>query len=80
MGAQIKEIGIKEGLVVINILSTLSDTGRIIYNIPSLSKNGVPFTTENIVPPSVNGEMTKYEFNFDGYKLCLLYTSDAADE
>ena len=70
-GAQIKEIGIKKGLVIVNILSTLPDTGRIIYNIPSLSKNGILFTTENIVPPSINGEMTQYAFNFDGYKLDL---------
>ena len=70
-GAQIKEIGIKEGLVTVNILSTLPDTGRIIYNIPSLTKNGIPFTTENLVPPTINGEMTKYEFNFDDYKLNL---------
>ena len=70
-GAQIKEIGIKKGLVTINIISTLPDTGRIVYNIPSLTKNGMPFTTENLVPPTINGEMTKYEFNFDDYILNL---------
>jgi hypothetical protein len=35
--AQITEIGIKTGLVNIHLVSTIQDTGRIIYNIPSLS-------------------------------------------
>jgi len=69
--AQITEIGIKTGLVNIHLVSTIQDTGRIIYNIPSLSKNGIPFTTEKIVPTTINGESTIYQFNFEDYVLDL---------
>ena len=69
--AQITEIGIKTGLVNIHLVSTIQDTGRIIYNIPSLSKNGTPFSTEKIVPTTINGESTIYQFNFEDYVLDL---------
>ena len=69
--AQITEIGIKTGLVNIHLVSTIQDTGRIIYNIPSLSKNGIPFSTEKIVPTTINGESTIYQFNFEDYVLDL---------
>jgi len=69
--ARLTEIKIKEGAVTINALSTLPDTGKIEYNIPSLTKNGVPFTSVSVIPPTINGEMTKIEFNFDGYLLDL---------
>ena len=68
-GVELNEVKIKEGIVTINALSTLPDTGRIIYNIPSLKKNGVSFTSINIIPPSINGEMTTITHNFDGYVL-----------
>ena len=70
-GAQIHEIGIKEGSVTIYALSTIPDTGRIVFNIPSLKKNGIEFTTENIVPPTVNGEFVKFDFDFNNYTLDL---------
>tara|TARA_B110000240_G_C13509219_1_gene458177 strand:- start:1518 stop:3572 length:2055 start_codon:yes stop_codon:yes gene_type:complete len=70
-GAQIHEIGIKEGSVSIFALSTIPDSGRIIFNIPSLKKNGIEFTTENIVPPSINGEFTRFDFDFNNYTLDL---------
>ncbi|MBC8266152.1 MAG: hypothetical protein H8E84_04220 [Flavobacteriales bacterium] len=69
--AQLTEIKIKEGAVTISALSTLPDTGKIIYNIPSLRKNGVPFTSTSVIPPSINGEMTMLNFDFDGYLLDL---------
>ena len=69
--AQITEIGIKTGLVNIHLVSTIQDTGRIIYTIPSLSKNGIPFSTEKIVPTTINGESTIYQFNFEDYVLDL---------
>ena len=69
--AQITEIGIKTGLVNIHLVSTIQDTGRIIYSIPSLSKNGIPFSTEKIVPTTINGESTIYQFNFEDYVLDL---------
>ena len=74
-GAQITEIGVKEGKVTLNVLSTLPN-GRIIYSIPSLSKNGVPFYTENIIPTSQNGELTSFEFDFTGYVLNLTGKED----
>jgi len=69
--AQIIEIGIKTGLVKISLVSTIPDTGRIIYNIPSLKKNGVPFSTEKIVPTTISGESTDYIFDFQDYVLDL---------
>ena len=69
--ARLTEIGIKEGTVTINALSTLPDTGTIIYAIPSLSKNGVSFETKVKVPPNTNGVMTQFTFNFDGYTMDL---------
>ena len=69
--AQITEIGIKTGLVNIHFVSTIQDTGRIIYNIPSLTKNGIPFSTEKIVPTTINGASTIYQFNFEDYVLDL---------
>ncbi len=74
-GAQITEIGVKEGTVTLNVLSTLPN-GRIIYSIPSLSKNGVPFYTENVIPTSQNGELTSFEFDFTGYVLDLTGKED----
>ena len=70
-GAQIHEIGIKEGSVSIFATSTITDTGRIVFNIPSLTKNGIGFTTENIVPPTTNGQFAQFDFNFDNYTLDL---------
>ena len=70
-GAQIHEIGIKEGSVSIFATSTITDTGRIVFNIPSLTKNGIGFTTENIVPPTNNGQFAQFDFNFDNYTLDL---------
>ena len=69
--ARLTEIGIKEGTVTINALSTLPDTGTIIYAIPSLSKNGVSFETSVKVPPNTNGVMTQYVFDFSGYTMDL---------
>jgi len=70
-GAALREIKIKKGEVKMIVLSTLPDTGRIYYNIPSLTKNGIPFTSNNIIPPTVNGEWTTIIHNFDGYILDL---------
>ena len=69
--AQIKEVGIKSGTVKINVLSTLPN-GKMIYNIPSLQKNGVPFTSgDMIVPEATSVELTTFEFDFEGYILDL---------
>ena len=69
--ARLTEIGIKEGTVIVNALSTLPDTGTIIYAIPSLSKNGISFDTILKIPPNTNGVTTKFLFNFDGYNMNL---------
>ena len=69
-GAQISEIGIKEGTVTVNVLSTLPN-GKMVYNIPSLKKNGIAFSTEKIVPTTINGERTEYTFDFQDYILDL---------
>ena len=69
--AQIKEIGIKSGNVKVNVLSTLPN-GKMIYNIPSLKKNGIPFTSgDMIVPQATSTEVTTFEFDFSGYILDL---------
>ena len=70
-GAEIREIGIKEGTVKINVLSTLPN-GKMIYNIPSLKKNGIPFTTEDmVIPQATSTELTTFDFDFAGYVLDL---------
>jgi len=70
-GAQIKEIGIKSGTVTIYVLSTLPN-GKMIYNIPSLKKNGLSFTSgEMLVPEATNTDLTAFEFDFQGYVLDL---------
>ena len=74
--ARLTEIGIKEGTVTINALSTLPDTGTIIYAIPSLSKNGISFRTSVKVPPNSNGVMTQFVFNFSGYTMDLTGKND----
>ena len=74
--ARLTEIGIKEGTVTINAISTLPDTGTIIYAIPSLSKNGIPFETSVKVPPNTNGLMTQFVFNFSGYTMDLTGKKD----
>ena len=69
--AQIKEIGIKSGTVTIYVLSTLPN-GKMIYNIPSLKKNGFSFTSgEMLVPEATNTDLTAFEFDFQGYVLDL---------
>ena len=69
--AQIEEIGIKEGTVKINVLSTLPN-GKMVYNIPSLSKNGIPFTSgDMIIPQATSNELTTFTFDFEGYILDL---------
>jgi predicted regulator of amino acid metabolism with ACT domain len=69
--ARLTEIGIKEGTVIINAISTLPDTGTIIYAIPSLSKNGFSFETSVKIPPNTNGVMTQFVFDFSGYTMDL---------
>ena len=69
--AQIEEIGIKSGTVTIYILSTLPN-GKMIYNIPSLTKNGIAFTSgDMIIPEATSTNLTAFEFNFEGYVLNL---------
>ena len=70
-GPQIEEVGIKEGTVSINVLSTLPN-GKMIYNIPSLKKNGVSFTSgDMIIPEATNTNLTSFDFNFEGFVLDL---------
>ena len=70
-GAQIKEIGIKSGTVTIFVLSTLPN-GKMIYNIPSLKKNGISFSSgDMLIPEATNTELTAFEFDFQGYILDL---------
>ena len=69
--AQIQEIGIKEGTVSVNVLSTLPN-GKMIYNIPSLKKNGIPFSSgEMIVPQAISNNVTTFIYDFEDYILDL---------
>jgi len=74
--ARLTEIGIKEGTVTISAISTLPDTGTIVYAIPSLSKNGISFETSVKIPPNTNGVMTQFVFNFSGYTMDLTGEND----
>ena len=70
-GAQIKEIGIKSGTVTIFVLSTLPN-GKMIYKIPSLKKNGITFSSgEMLIPEATNTNLTSFKFDFQGYVLDL---------
>ena len=70
-GAQIKELGIKSGTVTIYVLSTLPN-GKMIYNIPSLKKNGISFTSgEMLIPEATDTYLTAFKFDFQGYVLDL---------
>ena len=67
----ISEIGIKDGTVAINVLSTLPN-GKMVYNIPSLTKHGATFSSgDMIVPEATSTELTTFNFDFQGYKLDL---------
>lgn len=69
--AQVDEISIAEGTVKVNVLSTLPN-GKMIYNIPSLTKNGVPFSSgDMIIPEATNSNLTTFSFDFEGYILDL---------
>ena len=68
---QIKELGIKSGTVTVFALSTLPN-GKMIYNIPSLKKNGIPFTSGPMyIPKATNSTLSSFEYNFEGYTLDL---------
>ena len=70
--ARLTEIGIKEGSVIINVLSTLPDTGTIVYEIPSLkTPSGEIFAKNYKIPPNISGEPTRFIENFDGYIMDL---------
>ena len=50
----------------------IMDCGKMIYNIPSLTKNGIPFTSgDMIIPEATNTNLTTFDFDFEGYILDL---------
>ena len=69
--ARLTELGIKQGSVSIVASSSLPDTISIIYSIPSLTKNGIPFETLVKIPPNINTIPTTLSFNFDEYIMKL---------
>ena len=69
--ARLTELGIKQGSVSIVASSSLPDTVSIIYSIPSLTKNGIPFETLVKIPPNINTIPTTLSFNFDEYIMNL---------
>ena len=70
-GVKLSEIGIKNGSVKVNVLSTLPN-GKMIYKIPSLKKDGIPFNSgEMIVPEANSSDLTTFNFEFEGYTLDL---------
>ena len=69
--ARLTELGIKQGNVSIIASSSLPDTVSVIYKIPSLTKNDVPFETLVKIPPNINTTPTNLFFDFNGYKMNL---------
>ncbi len=57
--------------IKVEAFNTLPDTLYIDYELPRVTKNGVPFTFAVAIPPSENGQPNKIEqyFNFDGYNV-----------
>ena len=68
---KLTEIGIKEGSISIIATSSLPDTISILYFIPSLTKDGVPFEELVKIPPNINTTPTSLYFNCDGYIMDL---------
>ena len=68
---KLTEIGIKEGYISIIATSSLPDTISILYFIPSLTKDGVPFEELVKIPPNINTTPTSLYFNCDGYIMDL---------
>jgi len=69
--ARLTELGIKDGSVSIIASSSLPDTVSVIYKIPSLTKNDIPFETLVKIPPNINTDPTNLFFDFSGYKMNL---------
>jgi len=68
---KLTEIGIKEGYISIIATSSLPDTISILYLIPSLTKDGIPFEELVKIPPNINTTPTSLYFNCDDYIMDL---------
>lgn len=62
---EIKNTKLKSGRVVIHVESTAQDTLYFDYIIPSITENGVPFTTSEKVNPASPGVPAVYDKEFD---------------
>ncbi|MCB0429805.1 MAG: hypothetical protein H6585_06260 [Flavobacteriales bacterium] len=70
---QLNYIIIRDGFVKIDVVSTLQDTLRFDYKIPSATFQGVPFEVITKVPPAPPGGTSVFSklYDFTGYKLDL---------
>lgn len=70
---QLTKARIKSGGVVMDLYSTLQDSVRFVYKLPSATLNGVPFEITKVLPPAAPGGVSSYNnfFDFSGYELDL---------
>lgn len=73
IGVELKESRIKSGKLRLNLKSTLQDSVRFAYKLPSATKNGIPFEVYKTLEPAPPGGLSIYsrEFDFSGYHLDL---------
>ncbi len=64
---------LRSGMGVMDAASTIQDSIRFIYSIPSLSLNGTPFSFSGVIPPAPPGGVSEFNKTFDltGYTLDL---------
>lgn len=72
-GVQLTKAKIKSGGVNMDLYSTLQDSVRFVYKLPSATINGVPFEVSKTLPPAPPGGVSSYVnfFDFSGYELDL---------
>ncbi|MCB0395887.1 MAG: hypothetical protein KDD36_04510 [Flavobacteriales bacterium] len=72
-GVELNYLIIREGFVKIDVVSTLQDTLRFDYQIPSATFQGVPFKVQNKIPPAPPGDTSRFSrlYDFKGYRLDL---------
>ena len=78
---QIKNAKLKSGKVKIEVVSTAQDTLFFDYIIPSITENGVPFSTKEKVLPATPTQAAHYfkEFDFTNWDLDLSLKNQGKD-
>ena len=70
---ELKDSKIKSGQIVLRLFSTLPDSIRFVYKLPSATKNGQIFEVYKTLDPAPIGGVSVFEkiYDFSGYNLSL---------